>query len=100
MDFGIIINEEMAMLAKALAGIIKLTTKIKQQKKIETDKDKKVAIKGLYASLKAVRNSLTHGMVLAFTVSCRSSNLASGSLIVTSGNEIMFDIWSELKKME
>ena len=99
-DFGIIINEEMAMLAKALAGIIKLTTKIKQQKKIETDKDKKVAIKGLYASLKAVRNSLTHGMVLAFTVSCRSSNLASGSLIVTSGNEIMFDIWSELKKME
>lgn len=99
-DFGIIINEEMAMLAKALAGIIKLTTKIKQQKKIETDKDKKVAIKGLYASLKAVRNSLTHGAVLAFTVSCRSSNLASGSLIVTSGNEIMYDIWSELKKME
>ena len=99
-EFGIIINNELAMLAKALAGIIKLTTIIKQQKKVETDKDKKVAIKGLYASLKAVRNSLTHGAVLAFTVSCRSSNLASGSLIVTSGNKIMYDIWSELKKME
>ena len=99
-EFGIIINKEIGMLAKALAGIIKLTTIIKQQKKVETNKDKKAAIKGLYASLKAVRNSLTHGTVLAFVVSCRSSNLASGSLIVTSGNEIMYDIYNELKKLE
>jgi DNA polymerase elongation subunit (family B) len=99
-EFGIIINKEIGMLAKALAGIIKLTTIIKQQKKVETDKDKKVAIKGLYTSLKAVRNSLTHGMVLAFVVSCRSSNLASGSLIVTYSNKIMFDIYKELKELE
>ena len=99
-EFGIVVNQELGMLAKALVGIIKLTTIIKQQKKVEKNKDKKVAIKGLYASLKAVRNSLTHGMVLAFTVSCRSSNLASGSLIVTSGNEIMYDIYKELKKLE
>lgn len=99
-EFGVIVDKEMGMLAKALTGIIKFTTIIKQQKKIEKNKDKKVAIKGLYASVKAVRNSLTHGTVLAFVVSCRSSNLASGSLIVTSGNEIMFDIYSELKKLE
>lgn len=99
-EFGVITNQEMGMLAKALTGIIKFTTIIKQQKKIEKNKDRKIAIKGLYASVKAVRNSLTHGTVLAFVVSCRSSNLASGSLIVTCGNEIMFDIYSELKKLE
>ncbi len=99
-EFGIIVNEEMAMLAKALAGIIKLTTIIKQQKKVEKDKDKQIALKGLYASLKSVRNSLTHGMVLAFVVSCRSSNLASGSLIVTYANKIMYDIYKELKELE
>jgi len=99
-EFGVIIDKEMGMLAKALTGIIKFTTIIKQQKKIEKNKDKKVAIKGLYASVKAVRNSLTHGAVLAFVVSCRSSNLSSGSLIVTYGNKIMHDIYVELQKLE
>ena len=99
-EFGVIINKEMGMLAKALEGIIKLTTIIKQKKKLEKDKDKLVAIKGLYVSLKAVRNSLTHGVVLAFVVSCRSSNLASGSLIVTYANKIMFDMYKELKELK
>jgi len=99
-EFGVIINKETGMLAIALTGLIKLTTQIKQQKKLEKDKEKQVMIKGLYNSLKAVRNALTHGMVLGFTTSCRSSNLASGSLIVTCGNEIMYDIYSELKEME
>ena len=99
-EFGIIINQEIGMLAKALEGVIKLTTIIKQQKKVEKDKEKLVMLKGLYTSLKAVRNSLTHGMVLAFSVSCRSSNLFSGSLIVTYSNKIMYDIYKELKELE
>jgi len=99
-EFGIIINKEDGMLTKSMGSIVKLTSKIKKQKKLEIDRQKQEAIKGLYSSLKAVRNALTHGMVLAFAVGCRGSNLASGSLIVTYGNKVMFDIYNELKKLE
>jgi len=99
-EIGIIVNQEIGLLSGALDGIIKLTTKIKKQISEEKDDDKLKLLKGLYASLKAVRNSMTHGMVLATTVSCRSTNLASGSLIVTYASKIMYDIWSELKKLE
>ena len=97
---GVIINKEEGMISKALGGILNLTTKIKQDKKAEKDKDKSKVLKGLYASLKSVRNSFTHGLILAFTVSCRQSNLAAGSLIPDTGNRIMYDIYLELKKLE
>jgi len=100
LEIGIIVNQEIGLLSGALDGIIKLTTKIKKQISEETDDEKLKSLKGLYASLKAVRNSMTHGMVLATTVSCRSTNLASGSLIVTYANKIMYDVWSQLKKLE
>ena len=100
LEIGIIVNQEIGLLAGALDGIIKLTTKIKRRISEEKDEDTLKSLKGLYASLKAVRNSMTHGMVLAITVSCRSTNLASGSLIVTYANKIMYDVWSELKKLE
>lgn len=97
---GVIINKNEGMISKALSGILALTTKIKQDKKVEQDKDKSRVLKGLYASLKAVRNSFTHGLILAFSVSCRQSNLAAGSLIPDTGNRIMFDLYDELKKLE
>lgn len=97
---GVIINEKEGMISKALGGILALTTKIKQDKKAEKDKDKSRILKGLYASLKSVRNSFTHGLILAFPVSCRQSNLAAGSLIPDTGNRIMYDIYLELKKLE
>ena len=97
---GVIINEKEGMISKALGGILDLTTKIKQDKKVEKDKDKSRVLKGLYASLKSVRNSFTHGLILAFSVSCRQSNLAAGSLIPDTGNKIMYDIYLELKKLE
>jgi len=99
-EIGVVINQEEGMLAKALGGVIELTTKIKHDKKIEKDKDRLDMLTGLYASLKSVRNSFTHGLILAFPVSCRQSNLAAGSLIPSTGNKIMFDIYEEIKKLE
>jgi len=98
--FGVIINKNEGMISKALGGVLDLTTKIKYDKKAEKDKDKLDILAGLYASLKSVRNSFTHGLILAFTVSCRQSNLAAGSLIPSTGNEIMFNIYEEIKKLE
>lgn len=100
LEVGIIVNQEIGLLSGALDGIITLTTKIKRRISEEKDDDKLKSLKGLYASLKAVRNSMTHGMVLATTVSCRSTNLASGSLIVTYANKIMYSVWLELKQLE
>ena len=100
LEIGIIVNQEIGLLSGALDGIIKLTTTIKIQISEETDDERLKSLKGLYASLKAVRNSMTHGMVLATTVSCRSTNLASGSLIVTYANKIMYDVWLKLKQLE
>ena len=97
---GVIINHEEGMISKALGGVLDLTTKIKYAKKAEKDKDKLRILGGLYASLKSVRNSFTHGLILAFTVSCRQSNLAAGSLIPDTGNRIMFDLYDEIKKLE
>ena len=97
---GVIINEKEGMISKALGGILDLTTKIKYDKKAEKDENKLRDLSELYKSLKSVRNSFTHGLILAFTVSCRQSNLAAGSLIPDTGNRIMFDLYDEIKKLE
>lgn len=103
---GVIINNEIGMLNSALRGVVKLTKKIKSDKKaldkldssVPENKSKQKSVAGLYASLKAVRNSFTHGLVLATTTSCRSTNLASGSVIVSYANQIMYDVYSTLKE--
>jgi len=90
-----------SMVSLAMTGIIRLISQVKKKSK-EVDSDpnsppaEKRKWKMMYASLKALRNAGTHGILAAPTTSGRQFNLFGGGCITTEGQRILSDVVTQL----
>lgn len=98
-ELAVVISNDESTMAMAMGGLLELTKKIKKQKAEEKDKDKKKSLGYLYDAIKASRNAGTHGIELSADASCRQYNLAGGSLIPTTGQEVLFYMYTGFKEI-
>jgi DNA polymerase elongation subunit (family B) len=92
-----------SMISLAMSGILKIISQVKRKSK-EVDADPKSSPadkrkwKMMYASLKALRNAGTHGILAAPMTSGRQFNLFGGGCITTEGQRILNDVAERLNK--
>jgi DNA polymerase elongation subunit (family B)/intein/homing endonuclease len=93
------INEE-GCVAQAMHSIIKTIAQLKREmgEAKKTNSPDLPKLQERYKSLKATRNAGTHGIMTAPTVSCRQFNLWAGTKITTRGQQILYQVLTELKK--
>jgi DNA polymerase elongation subunit (family B) len=100
---GVRMHREPGMIALAMQGVLKIIQNVKKRMK-ETDRDPhaseadKFRWKMVYASLKALRNAGTHGILAAPGISAREFNLMAGAEITTIGQEILDDVDRRLRE--
>lgn len=99
---GIKVAKTPSMVSYAMTGVLKVVGKTKKRMKI-FDKDpnatenEKFQQKMVYASLKALRNAGTHGIVSAESVSAREFNILAGSRVTTTGQLIIQEVMERLR---
>lgn len=89
---GVMISKEPGLETYPMRGVLKVIGKLRKRRKESN------IMQNMYDSLKALRNAGTHGIQLAFTWGCRQSNIASGSLITSKGQDILSDMYNEYVK--
>jgi len=85
---GIVIDAEDGCVANAMGAVMGVTNYLKR-KKFENPFDTQIAM--AYQSAKGLRNSGTHGILSAPTVSNRAFSLWAASRITTVGQEVLDD---------
>ena len=89
---------EQGLINRAMAGIMQMIWKIKEElktTKAESPEHKRLSM--MYQSIKGVRNAGTHGILIASGVSCRQFNVWGGAAITTKGQEILHDVMLNLQ---
>jgi len=89
---------EQGLVGRAMAGIMQMIWKIKEELKTtkpESPEHRRLSM--MYQSIKGVRNAGTHGILIASGVSCRQFNVWGGAAITTKGQEILHDVMLNLQ---
>jgi len=100
---GVRLYREPGMIALAMQGVLKIIQNVKKKMK-ESERDPNASEadqfrwKMVYASLKALRNAGTHGILAAPGISAREFNLMAGAEITTIGQEILDDVARRLRE--
>ena len=94
---AIVVDDEPGGISEGMQTILDVTSYLKKKKlwSLEADSGatdrQKMQIANAYQSMKAMRNSGTHGIISAPTVSCRQFCLSGASRITTLGQCILKD---------
>ncbi len=100
---GLKVSKETGVTSSAMTGVLKASQRAKAAIAAEWNKDnpdmvKVGQLKAIYASMKAVRNSGTHGILSSLTTTCRQFNPMPGAWIPTIGQEILADALATFKE--